>query len=93
MPIQTLDPSNENSTAIGKPAPRLNALVGKTVGIISNGKEGTKGFFRHTERILREEHGVANVVTRVKSNFSAPADSQIIEEIPEWDADITGLGD
>ena len=93
MPIQTLDPSNENSTAITEPAPRLNTLVGKTVGIISNGKEGTKGFFRHTERTLREEHGVANVVTRVKSNFSAPADSHILEEIPEWDAVITGLGD
>ncbi len=60
---------------------------------ISNGKEGTKGFFAHLERILRDEFGVADVVTRVKSNFSAPADPHIVAEIETWDAVVTGLGD
>ena len=59
----------------GQPAPRPSSLKGKTVGFISNGKEGTKGYFAHLERMLREELGVADVVWRTKSNYSAPADA------------------
>src|SRR5215470_13943804 len=72
---------------------RLDTLAGKTVGFISNGKEGTKGFFAHLERILRDEFAAADVVTRVKSNFSAPADPHIVSEIGSWDAVVTGIGD
>jgi len=74
MTLRVLDPTNETAPPLGEPAPRLDTLAGKTVGFISNGKEGTKGFFAHLERILRDEFAVADVVTRVKSNFSAPAD-------------------
>jgi hypothetical protein len=78
---------------LGQAAPRLDTLKGKTVGFISNGKEGTKGFFRHLEQILREEYGVAKVVSRTKSNYSAPADAPIAAEIKQWDAMISGIGD
>ena len=61
--------------------PRPSSLKGKTVGFISNGKEGTKGYFTHLERMLREELGVADVVWRTKSNYSAPADAHIVDEI------------
>ena len=45
MTIVVLDPSHE-ATAVGaQRAPRSPSLAGKTVGFISNGKEGTKGFF------------------------------------------------
>jgi hypothetical protein len=67
--------------ATGQLAPRLDTLEGKTIGFISNGKEGTKGFFKHLEKILREEYGVATVVSRTKSNYSAPADPHIVAEI------------
>ncbi len=69
------------------------SLAGKTVGFISNGKEGTKGFFTHLDRMLREELGVAEVVLRVKSNYSAPADQYIVDEIARWHAVVTGIGD
>jgi hypothetical protein len=65
----------------------------RPVGFISNGKEGTKGFFAHLERLLRNQFAVQDVVTRVKSNFSAPADPHIIAEIGNWDAVVTGIGD
>lgn len=74
-------------------APRLMSLAGKTVGFISNGKEGTKGFFAHLDRMLREELGVTEVVLRVKSNYSAPADPEIVDEIARWHAVVTGIGD
>ena len=93
MTLHVLDPSSEIAAALGKPAPRLTSLQGKTVGFISNGKEGTKGFFHHAETILREQFGVAEVLLRVKSNYSAPADDYIAAEIPEWDVVISGLGD
>ena len=93
MPLQVLDPTNETAPRLGQLAPRLDGLAGKTIGFISNGKEGTKGFFGHLDRILREQYGVAQMVMRVKSNFSAPADPPIAAEIPVWDAVVSGIGD
>lgn len=93
MSFEVLDPTNEVAPPLGQLAPRPGSLRGKTVGFISNGKEGTKGYFTHLEKLLREEFGVARVVSRTKSNYSAPADSYIVTEIANWDAIITGIGD
>ena len=93
MVLQVLDPTNETAPPLGQRAPRWASLAGKTVGVISNGKEGTKGFFAHLDRILREEFGVADVALRVKSNFSAPADRHIVDETARWHAVVTGIGD
>jgi hypothetical protein len=92
MIFRVLDPTHEKRSARLKPAPRLEAFAGKTVGFISNGKESTKGFFTELERMLRDELG-ANVVWRTKSNYSAPADPYIVDEIRRWQAVITGVGD
>ena len=91
--IRVLDPTNEVKAAGAAAAPRPASLAGKTVGFISNGKEGTKGFFAHLEKMLREEYGVAKVVSRTKSNYSAPADAHIVAEIRQWDAVVSGIGD
>jgi hypothetical protein len=93
MDLRVLDPTNEVIPPVGQPAPRLTILTGKTIGFISNGKEGTKGFFAHLEQMLRADFAVANVITRVKSNYSAPADPHIVAEITGWDAVVSGIGD
>ena len=93
MIFRVLDPTPENTAPLGHKAPRLDTLRGKTVGFISNGKEGTKGFFAHLEKMLLEEYGVAKVVSRTKSNYSAPADAHIVAEIRQWDAVVSGIGD
>ena len=93
MTFRVLDPTNEMRIAGGQPAARPSSLQGKTIGFISNGKEGTKGYFAHLERMLREELKVAHVVWRTKSNYSAPADAHIIDEIAKWQAVVTGVGD
>jgi hypothetical protein len=93
MTFRVLDPTHENAAAGIKLAPRLPSLAGKTVGFISNGKEGTKGFFAELERGLREQLGVGEIVWRTKSNYSAPADTHIVDEIRRWQAVITGVGD
>jgi hypothetical protein len=93
MVLQVLDPTNEVAPVVGRRAPRLASLAGKTVGFISNGKEGTTGFFAHLDRMLREALGVAEVIRRVKSNYSAPADPDIVDELRRWQAVVTGIGD
>ena len=93
MTFRVLDPTAGEPAITGQRAPRLSTLKGKTVGFISNGKVGTKGFFAHMEKILREEYGVASVVCRTKSNYSAPADAHIVAEIRKWDAVVSGIGD
>ena len=93
MVLRVLDPTNEMKRAGGRPAARPSSLRGKTIGFISNGKEGTKGYFAQLERMLRAEFGIAHVVWRTKSNYSAPADARIIDEIPKWAAVVAGVGD
>jgi hypothetical protein len=93
MPIHVLDPTSEANIEQRQAAARLTSLKGKTIGLISNGKEGTAGFFAHLEKLLYEQCDVAAVVLRIKSNYSAPADSQIIEEAASWDGVISGIGD
>ena len=91
--MRVLDPTNEMKAAGINLAPRLASLQGKTIGIITNAKEGTKGYFTHLELLLRKELGAAQVVWREKSNYSAPADAHIVEEIPNWHAVFAGVGD
>jgi hypothetical protein len=91
--VRVLDPTNEMKAAGINLAPRLASLQGKTIGIITNAKEGTKGYFTHLELLLRKELGVAQVVWREKSNYSAPADAHIVQEIPNWHAVFAGVGD
>lgn len=93
MTYNVLNPSNEHVADVGQLAIRPKDLIGKTVGFISNGKEGTKGFFAHLERLLVSQHGVQRIVHEVKSNYSAPASAGIISAATAWDFAITGLGD
>jgi len=91
--MQVLNPTHEADSPDFALAKRLTGLRGKTVGIISNNKKGTKPFFAAIEKELMETYGVARVVRRAKSNYSAPADAAIMEEARSWDAIISGVGD
>lgn len=93
MNIEILDPTHESGAAAFTLATRLPALQGMTVGIISNGKRNTVPFFDAYEKELRDTYGVADVVRRTKSNYSAPADPAIVEEAQSWDIVVAGIGD
>jgi hypothetical protein len=93
MNIEVLDPTHESRAAAFERPVRPGSLAGATVGFVSNGKEGTRGFFAHLERMLRAEFGVAEVVVRTKANYSAPAEPEIVRESIGWDLAIAGLGD
>jgi len=93
MKLEVLDPTHESDAIAFAHAPRMQALQGATVGIISNGKHNTVPFFDAYEKELREAYGVANVVRRIKSNYSAPADLAIVNEAEHWDIVVAGIGD
>jgi len=59
--------------------------------LLVQGHCGEPGKERHVGQ--REQLGVGNVVWRTKSNYSAPADTHIVDEIKRWQAVITGVGD
>jgi len=93
MTIRVLDPTSEAGPSKSEPAARLDTLFGKTVGFISNGKEGTARYFHHLGEALKSRYGVAEIVLQTKSNYSAPADAHIVNGISEWDAMMSGIGD
>lgn len=93
MTFDVLDPTNEKTAAATSLAPRLASLEGKTIGIVTNEKEGTKGYFSHLDRLLRSELKVKDVVWRAKANYSAPAGGAVVAEMAKWDAVVTGIGD
>lgn len=91
--ITVLDPSYDEAPSLFTPAARPASLAGATVGVISNGKAGTRGFFDHFERLLRHEWGVAEVVRRTKRNYSAPAEAELMAEAAAWAVLFAGVGD
>ena len=93
MNIEFLDPTHEESSGEFQAATRLETMRGTTIGIISNNKKGTSPFFDAFENELLGMHGVSKIVRRIKSNYSAPADPYIFEEMVNWDAVISGVGD
>ncbi len=93
MAIEILDPTHEGESPEFAPASRLPSLDGATVGIISNGKKGTKPFFDAVAEELVGRYGVATIVRRTKSNYSAPADAEYMEEAKRWHALVAGVGD
>lgn len=91
--ITVLDPTYDEAPVEFELATPPSSLRGATVGIISNGKANTRQFFDHLERQLREQWGVAKVVRRTKTNYSAPAEAELINEAAEWQMMFAGVGD
>lgn len=93
MSIECLDPGYEENANAFVAATRLTSLAGTTIGLISNGKEGTRRFFQALELELIETHKVGRVVQTTKQNYSAPAEPAVMTQVPDWQAVISGVGD
>lgn len=91
--MQVLDPSWEGSPPRLSPAPRLDALAGVDVAILSNGKAGVAPLFDHVESLLRERWNVTAVERATKGNYSAPAEPELIRRLARRRLIITGVGD
>ena len=93
MTITILDPTHEEDSKVFQMASGLKNLKCARIGFIFNGKKGTYPFFKVLESLLRNEYDVREVVRVVKKNYSAPAATEIMNQVPKWDAVVTGLGD
>ena len=93
MTIEILDPTYDQPPAATVLAARLSTLSGATIGVVSNGKQGTNRFFDALRESLMERHGVADVVRVTKDNYSAPAGPDVFDGAKEWNALVAGIGD
>lgn len=93
MPITLVNPLNETLPQAAIAAPRLAELKGKTLALLDISKPGGNIFLDRIERLLKERHGVANVIREMKPTFAKPAPSGVIEKIRSADAVIEALAD
>lgn len=92
--LRLLDPTLAPLELGGSLSPRLDALAGKTLGMISNGRESSELILRRLAERLREGDGVADVIYRSKPFIGNIAPSQLFEELSaRCDAVVTGVGD
>jgi hypothetical protein len=73
-----VNPLDETPRTAGKPAPRLDSLAGKTIGLLDISKWGGSHFLDRLEQLLTERHGVARVVRVTKPTFTKPAPDDVI---------------
>ena len=93
MTITILDPTHEEDSKVFQMASGLKNLKGARIGFISNGKKGTHPFFNALKSLLKNEYEVGEVLRVVKKNYSAPAATEIMNQVTKWDAVVTGVGD
>jgi hypothetical protein len=92
MSITLVNPCNERKL-IGKPAPRLQALEGKTIALLDISKPGGSIFLDRLQTLLLEKHQVAHVLRHVKPTFTKPAPEDLIEKLRGVDAVVEALAD
>jgi len=90
-----LDPTLLTSAATASsPAPRPVELTGATVGLLANGKSNGMALLDRIAEILRERHGIGEVVRVAKTNASAPVREEDAELLAKrCAAVVTAIGD
>ena len=93
MSIRVLDPRLDPEGEAPRMAPALASLEGATVGLLDNAKIGTARFFDHLEAMLRQRHGVREVIRRRKPDSSRPVPREVLAAMAGADAVISAVGD
>jgi hypothetical protein len=90
-----VNPLDETPRVAGRPAPRLNSLAGKTIGLLDISKWGGGFFLDHLEKALKDRYGVGQVVRVMKPTFTKPAPDAVIDQLvkAECAAVIEALAD
>jgi hypothetical protein len=90
-----LDPTLRTASPIAASrAPRPHHLRGATVGLLANGKSNGMAILDRIAEVLRERHGIGEVVRVAKTNASAPVSEEDAEVLAKrCTAVITAIGD
>jgi hypothetical protein len=92
--MRLYDPTSSIPARQSRRAPALDALEGKTVGILENGKLNADTMLREVAALLEQRHGCTLHAVYSKANASAPAPAATLAQAArEVDFLITGLGD
>ena len=79
--VTLLDPSAEDVPDEHALAARLPFLSGATIGLVDNTKHNSDIFLREVEDLLRQQHGVSQVVYVRKANANTPAPPTLLDEV------------
>ena len=75
-------------------AARPLALRGATIGLLANGKSNGMAILDRVAEILRERHGIGEVVRMAKTNASVPVGEEAAKDLARrCAAVITAIGD
>lgn len=93
MTVRVLDPRLEPEEGAVRLAAPLPALESATIGLLDNAKIGTARLYDHLAALLRERHGVREVLRRRKPDTSRPVPEAMLGELSAADAIVSGVGD
>jgi hypothetical protein len=90
-----VNPLDETPRPAVAPAPRLDSLAGRTVGLLDISKWGGSFFLDYVERSLKERYSVEQIVRVMKPTFTKPAPADVIDRLvkAECAAVIEALAD
>jgi hypothetical protein len=92
--LTLLDPRVDARPRAVVRAPRPADLRDKRVGLLANGKPNSEEFLAELGALLRERHGVAELVTARKPNASRVAPEEVLSRLAaECDVVVTAVGD
>lgn len=92
MEIEVLNPRGIiESSPTYAPAPRVDGLAGKTVGLYSNGKDGMNNFYTVFTELLKDKH--PTVKTIYLSGDYLINDKDTNEWASQIDTFVYGVGD
>ncbi|HEY2923031.1 MAG TPA: hypothetical protein VGK77_28975 [Candidatus Binatia bacterium] len=91
-----LSPEGKAETSAARVAglPRFSDLRGKVVGVLDNSKPNADKLAERLATLLKEQYGVANVITRRKITAQQGAPKEYLDELAsQADFILSGLGD
>jgi len=89
-----LDPRLTPGARRVAPAPRLESLTGKRLGLLWNNRLGGDRLLRHVGEVLKENHGLAEVYFTKKTFVGNAAPEEVIDDlVAKVDAVVVGVGD
>ncbi len=88
-----VDPTTEPLVPPFTPAPRLDSLANKRLGLIDDSKTNARELLQAFETLLRQRVGVSDVRYHRKPSASKPADPEVIRAFAETcDYAIVAIG-
>ena len=78
-----VDPTTKPIIPEFVPAPRLDSLEGRRLGLIDDAKDGARELLEEIADVLNERHGVSSVFYHRKPSASKPADPEVMRQVAE----------